>query len=87
MQRFRGEAAGMTNGVSFKRPGHPMPSREEIEARRKMMQDPEMRKKLEAEHKARMDERRRRNEERRREMEAARRARPASGADKPQPQK
>ena len=52
-------------------------SREELEARRKMMQDPEMRKKFEAEHKARMEERRRRHEERRREMEERRRARSA----------
>ena len=59
------------------------PSREELEARRKMMQDPEMRKKLEAEHKARMEERRRQHEERRREMEERRRARPAPTADAP----
>ena len=60
-----------------------LPSREELEARRKMMQDPEMRKKFEAEHKARMEERRRQHEERRREMEERRRARPAPTADAP----
>ena len=57
------------------------PSREELEAHRKMMQDPEMRKKFEAEQKARMEERRRQHEERRREMEERRRARPAPKAD------
>ena len=45
------------------------------------MQDPEMRKKFEAEQKARMEERRRQHEERRREMEERRRARPAPKAD------
>ena len=50
------------------------------EYRRKMMSDPEMRKKIEAERKARMEERRRQHEERRREMEERRQSRPAPTA-------
>ena len=53
-----------------KREGRPTrPSREEIEARRKAMRDPEMRKKIMEEHRARMEERRRQHEERRRQIE------------------
>ena len=55
------------------------PSREEFEAHRKMMQDPEMRKKYEADRKARMEERRRLHEERRREMKERHRNRTATG--------
>ena len=72
-----------TNGFARASGRKGLPSREEIEARRKMMQDPEMRKKFEAEHKARMEERRRQHEARRREMEERRRARPAPDAAAP----
>ena len=58
---------------------------EELEARRKAMQDPEFRKKFEAERKQRMDERRRMHEERLREVrarhEAAKPKAPESPAD------
>ena len=72
-ERIRHHQASGTNGVNRTWSGRVRPSREEMEARRKMMQDPEMRKKFEAEQKARMEERRRQHEERRREMEARRR--------------
>ena len=62
-----------TNGVRRVRSDRFRPSREELESRRKMMQDPEMRKKFQSEHKARMEERRRQHEERRHEMEERRR--------------
>lgn len=71
---------GMTNGVSRMRYAKPRPTPEEMEERRKMMQDPERRKKFEAERKARMEERRRMHEERRREMEARRNANSAPAA-------
>lgn len=74
---------GMTNGVSRMRYAKPRPTPEEMEERRKMMQNPEMRKKFEAERKARMEERRRQHEERRREMEARRNARTAPEAAVP----
>jgi len=77
VDRFGG---GMTNGVSRTRYAKPHLTREEMEARRKVMQDPEMRKKFEAERKARMEERRRMHEERRREMEARRNANTAPAA-------
>lgn len=73
----------VTNGVSRMRHTMSRPTREEMEARRKMMQDPEMRKKLEAERKARMDERRRLHEARRREIEELRRAHSATNAVAP----
>lgn len=74
-----------TNGVRRAWSGPVRPSHEEVESRRKMMQDPEMRKKFEVEHRARKDERRKRYEERRREMEERRRngkesVAPSSGA-------
>jgi hypothetical protein len=74
---------GMTNGVSRMRYARPRPTPEEMEERRKMMQNPEMRKKFEAERKARMEERRRQHEERRREMEARRNARTVPNAVAP----
>ena len=74
---------GMTNGVSRIRYAKPRPTPEEMEERRKMMQNPEMRKKFEAERKARMEERRRQHEERRREMEARRNARTVPNAVAP----
>ena len=80
MERADRYEGGMTNGVSRMRYTKPRPTREEMEARRKMMQDPEMRKKLEAERKARMEERRRQHEERRHEMEQRRRSGSASDA-------
>ena len=79
MQRVGGVESVMTNGVSRKQ--HALKNmRAEKEYRRKMMSDPEMRKKIEAERKARMEERRRQHEERRREMEARRQSRPAPTA-------
>ena len=80
MEHARRMENGMTNGVSRMRYSKPRPTREEMEARRKMMQDPEMRKKFGAERKARMEERRRMHEERRREMEARRQSRSAGQA-------
>ena len=65
-----------TNGMA--RAGKPL--REELEAHRKMMQHPEMRKKYEADRKARMEERHRLHEERRREMKERHRNRAATGA-------
>ena len=88
MRRPRAERADRfenvaTNGVSRMRHMMPRPTREEMEERRKMMQDPEMRKKFETEHKARMEERRRLHEERRRRMEERRRAHSATNAVAP----
>ena len=83
MDHMERSGMGMTNGIPRMPPGRPMISREEMEARRKMMQDPELRKKFEAEHKARMEERRRLYEERRREMEERRRSNAAPATDAP----
>lgn len=62
-------------------------AKEDFEARRKAMQDPEFRKKFEAERKQRMEERRRMHEERIRELKARREAEkpksPEASADQP----